>query len=402
MSQKTLKNLFDNYINSKTLFKDKNALTIKYTPDTVPHRNDQINQIGSILAPALKGDRPSNIFIYGMTGTGKTLVTQYVVGQLKESAASNNVNISLLYVNCKMKRVADTEYRLIAYLAGLLGKKVPPTGLPTDQVYKIFFEALEENKGVVMLILDEIDALVEKVGDEFLYTLTRINQDTDNSKVTIIGISNNLSFTENIDARVKSSLSDEELIFPPYNALQLKDILSERASISFSEDVVMDGVIQKCAALAAQEHGDARRALNLLRVAGELAERQNMEKVTENHVDCAESKIDMDHIIEAVKTQPKQSKLLLKAILSLTDKASDYIYTGDVFDLYVTFCDKVGLKPLTQRRVSDLIAELDMLSIINTKVISRGRHGRTRTIRLALSGKVYSRVTEFLDSEFNI
>ncbi|NOQ37359.1 ORC1-type DNA replication protein [archaeon] len=402
MSQKTLKNLFDNYMNSKTLFKDKNALTIKYTPDTVPHRDDQINQIGSILAPALKGDRPSNIFIYGMTGTGKTLITQYVVDQLKESAASNNINISVLYVNCKMKRVADTEYRLIAYLAGLLGKNVPPTGLPTDQVYKIFFEALEENTGVVMLILDEIDALVEKVGDEFLYTLTRINQDTDNSKVTIIGISNNLSFTDNMDARVKSSLSDEELIFPPYNAIQLKDILSERASISFSEDVVMDGVIQKCAALAAQEHGDARRALNLLRVAGELAERQNMDKVTENHVDCAESKIDMDHIIEAVKTQPKQSKLILKVILSLTDKASDCIYTGDVFDLYVTFCDKVGLKPLTQRRISDLIAELDMLSIINTKVISRGRHGKTRTIRLALSGKVHSRVAEFLNSEFNI
>jgi len=389
-------------MNSKTLFKDKNALTIKYTPDTVPHRDDQINQIGSILAPALRGDRPSNIFIYGMTGTGKTLITQYVVDQLKESAASNNINISVLYVNCKMKRVADTEYRLIAYLAGLLGKDVPPTGLPTDQVYKIFFEALEENTGVVMLILDEIDALVEKVGDEFLYTLTRINQDADNSKVTIIGISNNLSFTDNMDARVKSSLSDEELIFPPYNAIQLKDILSERASISFSENVITDGVIQKCAALAAQEHGDARRALNLLRVAGELAERQNMDKVTENHVDCAESKIDMDHIIEAVKTQPKQSKLILKVILSLTDKASDCIYTGDVFDLYVTFCDKVGLKPLTQRRISDLIAELDMLSIINTKVISRGRHGKTRTIRLALSGKVHSRVAEFLNSEFNI
>lgn len=390
-------------MNSEPLFKDKNALTIKYTPDTVPHRDDQISQIGSILVPALKGDRPSNIFLYGMTGTGKTLVTRYVVDQLKETAASHGVNINVMYVNCKMKRVADTEYRLIAYLSGLLGKNVPPTGLPTDQVYKIFFEALEkESTGVVILILDEIDALVEKVGGDFLYTLTRINQDTENSKVTIIGISNNLSFTENLDARVKSSLSDEELIFPPYNALQLKDILSERASISFSEGVIMDGVIPKCAALAAQEHGDARRALNLLRVAGELAERQNMDKVTEDHVDCAESKIDMDHIIEAVKTQPKQSKILIKAILSLTDKASDYIYTGDVFDLYVTFCDKIGLKPLTQRRVSDLIAELDMLSIINTKVISRGRHGRTRTIRLALSGKVYSKVTEFLDSEFNI
>ena len=387
---------------SKTLFKDKNSLTIRYTPDTVPHREEQINLIGGILAPALKGDRPSNIFIYGMTGTGKTLVTQYVTSQLKEIASANNVSIDVLYVNCKMKRVADTEYRLIAYLASLLGKKVPPTGLPTDQVYKIFFEALEEKKGVVILVLDEIDALIEKVGDELLYTLTRINQDTDNSKVTIVGISNNLSFTENMDARVKSSLSDEEMIFPPYNALQIKDILLERAEIAFTDNIITDGVIQKCAALAAQEHGDARRALNLLRVAGELAERQNMTNITLDHVDCAESKIDMDHIIEAVKTQPKQSKILLKTIFMLSEKSSEYIFTGDVFDLYVTLCDKIGIKPLTQRRISDLIAELDMLSIINTKVISRGRHGRTRTIRLAISGKVYTKVSDYLNNEFDI
>ncbi|MCK5594253.1 MAG: ORC1-type DNA replication protein [Candidatus Aenigmarchaeota archaeon] len=402
MSQKTLKNLFETYMTSKTLFKDKNSLTIRYTPDTVPHREEQINLIGGILAPALKGDRPSNIFIYGMTGTGKTLVTQYVTSQLKEIALANNVTIDVLYVNCKMKRVADTEYRLIAYLASLLGKKVPPTGLPTDQVYKIFFEALEEKKGVVILVLDEIDALIEKVGDELLYTLTRINQDTDNSKVTIVGISNNLSFTENMDARVKSSLSDEEMIFPPYNALQIKDILLERAEIAFTDDVITDGVIQKCAALAAQEHGDARRALNLLRVSGELAERQNMTDITLDHVDCAESKIDMDHIIEAVKTQPKQSKILLKTIFMLSEKSSEYIFTGDVFDLYVTLCDKIGIKPLTQRRISDLIAELDMLSIINTKVISRGRHGRTRTIRLAISGKVYTKVSDYLNNEFDI
>ncbi|MEA3229743.1 MAG: orc1/cdc6 family replication initiation protein [archaeon] len=399
MAQKTLKNLFDNYINSKTLFRDKNALTIRYTPETVQHRDEQINYLGSILAPALKGDRPSNIFIYGTTGTGKTLITQYVISQLKETAASNNIDITFLYVNCKMKRVADTEYRLIAHLSGLLGKKVPPTGLPTDQVYKIFFDVLESKAGTVILMLDEIDALVEKVGDEFLYTLTRINQDINASKVTIIGISNDLSFTDNIDIRVKSSLSDEELIFPPYNALQLKDILSKRAYLAFEENVISDGVIEKCAALAAQEHGDARRALNLIRVAGELAERQSSDKVTEAHVDCAESKIDMDHIIDAVKIQPKQSKVLLRSIIKLSDKESDYIYTGDVFDQYVTYCDKAGLNPLTQRRISDLISELDMLGIINTKVISRGRQGRTRTIRLALSGKVFSKVSEFLNNE---
>ncbi len=392
--------MFDDFINSKTIFKDKNALTIKYTPENIPHRDDQINTLGSILAPALKGDRPSNIFIYGITGTGKTLITHYVVNQLKTAASANDVHIHFLYVNCKMKRVADTEYRLIAYLAGELGKDVPPTGLPTDQVYKVFFEALESKPGIVILVIDEIDALVQKVGDDILYTLTRINQDIDESKVTIIGISNNLSFTDHLDVRVKSSLSDEELIFPPYNAMQLKDILKERSDLAFESEVIGPGVIEKCSALAAQEHGDARRALNLLRVAGELAERENKESIDEGYVDSAESKIDMDHIIEAVKLQPKQSKILILSIIKLTDKESDYIYTGDVYDKYVKYCDRIGLTPLTQRRISDLISELDMLGIIDTKVISRGRHGRTRTIRIALTEKLFNKVLDYLKNEF--
>lgn len=402
LAQQTLKNIFNNYMNSKTLFNDKDALTIRYTPETVPHREKQIEQIGNIIAPALKNDRPSNIFIYGMTGTGKTLVTKYVLDQLKEMAHSNNIKVTILYANCKMKRIADTEYRLFAHLAGLLDKKVPPTGLPSGQVYDIFFEALEQNKGTAILILDEIDALVEKVGDEILYNLTRINEKLNNSKVTIVGISNDLSFTNHIDARVKSSLCEEELLFPPYNALQLKDILRERAAISFNKGILEDGVVQKCAAFAAQEHGDARRALNLLRIAGELAERENSEKVTESHVDCAESKIDMDRVIEAVKTLPKQSKILLLSIFRLSENTSEYIYTGDVFDLYTTICEKVGMKPLTQRRVSDLISELDMLTIIDTKVISRGRHGRTRTIRLGVTGKVFTKVSENLNNEFTV
>jgi len=401
MSQKTIQDLFSDYMDKEPIFSNKKALTISYTPEDVPHRDNQINQLGLILAPALKNDRPSNVFIYGSTGTGKTLITTYVTNQLKIAAKKAESDLYIMYVNCKMKRVADTEYRLLAHLANILEKEVPATGLPTDHVYKIFFDALEERKGVVIIIIDEIDALISKVGDELLYNLTRINQELQNIKISIIGISNNLSFTDYIDARVKSALSEEELVFPPYNAVQLQDILFNRAKIAFSEDKIKDGVLSKCAALAAQEHGDARRALDLLRVAGELAERNNNTQITEKHVDMAESKVDMDRIMEVVKTQPKQSKAVICSIFTLLDGISkEKILTGEVYDTYKNICSQISLKPLTQRRISDIITELDMLSIISAKVISKGRYGRTREIGIAISKDIHSRIMDYLKKEF--
>ena len=401
MSQKTIQDLFSDYMNKQPIFSNKKALTISYTPEDVPHRDDQINQLGLILAPALKNDRPSNVFIYGATGTGKTLITTYVTNQLKIAAKKAESDLHIMYVNCKMKRVADTEYRLLAHLANILGKEVPATGLPTDHVYKIFFDALEEREGVIILIIDEIDALISKVGDELLYNLTRINQELQNIKISIIGISNNLSFTDYMDARVKSALSEEELVFPPYNAVQLQDILFSRAKIAFSEDKIKEGVLSKCAALAAQEHGDARRALDLLRVAGELTERNNDTQITEKHVDMAESKVDMDRIMEVVKTQPKQSKAVICSIFTLLDGTTkEKILTGEVYDTYKNICSQISLKPLTQRRISDIITELDMLSIISAKVISKGRYGRTREIGIAISKDIHSRIMDYLKKEF--
>lgn len=398
--QTTLDNLFTKYIENTSLFRDKTALEIKYTPEDIPHRNKKIQELASILAPTLRGERPSNLFIYGTPGTGKTLVARHVMDELKKAAIKNRKSLCSLYVNCKMRGVADTEYRLLAHISGLLGKRVPATGLPTPEVYKTFFNALREQTGVVLLFLDEIDELVKKAGDDILYNLTRISQGSGGIDVAVVGISNDLSFTDNIDPRVKSSLSEEEIVFPPYNALELRDILQARAVLAFKPGSLSEGAVSKCAALAAQEHGDARRALNLLRVAGELAERENALQVVERQVDMAEAKLDTDHTMEAVRKLPRQSKALLFSILHQSAGREKQIYTGDVFDNYASVCRSAQLNTLTQRRVSDLISELDMLGIISTRVISRGRHGRTRTISLAMPAGVYSRIEEFLSSEF--
>lgn len=390
MSQLNLKDIFREYSSNASVFANKEALGNRYVPDIIPHREDKIKQIAKTIAPALRGQRVSNIFIYGTVGTGKTVSVNYAASELGRLGGEPG-SIRIIYINCKMKNVSDTEYRLLAELSRSLGREVPVTGLPTDQVYRIFFEELDSREQSVILILDEIDALVKKIGDGILYNLTRINQDLKRAKLSIIGISNDLSFTEDLDPRVKSSLSEEEIIFPPYNATQLRDILEQRAEQAFSEGALDSGVIPKCAALAAQEHGDARRALDLLRIAGEIVEREGGFRIATEHIDKAESKLDLDKTVEVVRAQPMQSQAVLAGIIRLAD-GHEKIQTGDVFPIYESICSGNGLKPLTQRRVSDLIGGLDMLGIINVKVISRGRYGRTREIRTALSGNILERV----------
>jgi len=399
MSQTNIKSMFTDYIDKDSVFKDKEPLTTNWKPDNILHRDQQINNLASILAPSLRGDDPSNVFIYGSVGTGKSLITKHVTNELGDVAGEEDVDLNIVYINCKMKKVADTEYRLLAKLAGELGDDVPSTGLPTDEVYNRFFEALQEQKGVVIIALDEIDALVKKVGDEFLYNLTRINDDLNKTKVSIVGISNDLNFTEYMDSRVKSSLSEEEIIFPPYNAIELREILKERAGKGFVDDSLQDGVISKCSALAAQEHGDARRALDLIRVAGELAERSSQERVLKDHVDMAQDKIERDRIVETVRSQPKHSKLVLYTILEMTED-EDEIATGDVYSEYKELCDSVDVSSLTQRRVSGLISELDMLGVINAKVISKGRYGRTRQISVDLSDGIRGQIRELVEDKF--
>lgn len=402
MAQKGLKIFFEKFLEREPLFKDKSALQANYTPDSISHRDEQIEALASILAPILRMEKPSNIFIYGKTGTGKTLSVNYTTQQIAEIAAEKKIPLKIIYLNCKLKKVVDTEYRIIAQLAREFGKTIPPTGLPTDEIYKIFYSVLDKEKMLVIIILDEIDQLVKKIGDEVLYNLTRINAELKNSQISLIGISNNLVFTDNLDSRVKSSLSEEEMVFPPYNALQIQNILRQRVEVAFHEKSIEDGLIEKCAAYAARDHGDARRAIELLRVAAELAERDNCEKVCIQNLDAAEDKIEKDRIIDTVTTQPKQHQIVLYSIISLFEQNKDNIFTGEVYDLYKNLCEKLGFRPLTQRRISDIVGEFDMLGLINVKVISKGRYGRTREIFLAVPTRTNSRIKKILEDDLDL
>ncbi|ARS91745.1 Cdc6/Cdc18 family protein [Natrarchaeobaculum aegyptiacum] len=567
--------LFDDLLSGEPIFENKEVLRPSYTPHELPHRSDQINKMATILVAALRGETPSNILIYGKTGTGKTASAKFVSKELESTSQKYSVPCDVEYINCE---VTDTQYRVLAQLANKFIEKneariddridsleslletvdeyeqrrdsmaeadattdpdrpepasvdgstqpdhhssnpsrdphgshadsptsqqnreaespadnrdsassagsvdstgsagptpaeesptespsppetegsadggstrqqsatdgrehvdaaerpadgnrevvegnrgpggndhplestpfdsreaiedrieeleddaesfeeVPMTGWPTDRVYSVFFDAVDYDERVVVIMLDEIDKLVEKSGDDTLYNLSRMNSELENSRVSIIGISNDLKFTDFLDPRVKSSLGEEEIVFPPYDANQLRDILEHRSDVAFKAGALSDDVIPLCAAFAAQEHGDARRALDLLRTAGELAERSQAETVEERHVREAQDKIELDRVVEVVRTLPTQSKLVLFAIISLEKNGVHSINTGEVFNIYKRFCEEIDADVLTQRRVTDLISELDMLGIVNAVVVSKGRYGRTKEINLSV------------------
>ncbi len=379
----TLDEIFEGYLKSPKLIKRRDVLDSSFVPENLPHRTDQIKQLGYILASVLRGAKPSNILCFGKTGTGKTAVSKYVLNILGKKAPQHGLRIEVAYLNCN---TVDTNYRVFADLCSTLGIEVPFTGLATDEVFSRFKLGLDQRDSLFIVVLDEIDSLIKKSGNETLYNLTRINSDLNRAKVSLIGISNDLKFKEYLDPRVLSSLSEEELVFKPYEAPEITDILVERAKIAFQESTLAEGVIKMIAAIAAQEHGDARRAIDLLRVSAEIAEREGAEKISQPHVKKAQGAIERNTITEVISTLPLQSKMVILSIYTLENMTinSETVSTGDVYEKYTQICREMGMDSLTQRRVGDLINELDALGIISARVVSRGRHGRTKEIRFSI------------------
>lgn len=377
-----LDDVFRKFVDNARIFKNREVLRHDYLPDRLPHREEQIRQFGETVAPVLKGERCSNVFIYGKTGTGKTAVTKYVLSHLEAKAKEFSAPARFCYVNCRM---AASEYRVFASLCQNIGVHVPFTGLSVGEVFDRFKTGLEASRIIFIIVLDEVDTLIKARGDDPLYELTRINETLSCSKLSLVGISNDLRLKEYLDPRVFSSLSEEEIVFRPYDASELQNVLLERSRLAFHDGSLSDAAVSLCAALAAAEHGDARRALDLLRVAGEIAERKGASVVVEEHVREAEKSIEHNRVTEALKNLTLHSKLVVLSVYHLNRMDASRAVTGEIYDVYGELCGELGVVPLTQRRLCSLVNELDSMGLLNTKVISMGRYGRTKKIRLEVT-----------------
>lgn len=378
--------IFDRSINKRnTLIKNRNILQTTYIPDQLPHRENEINIIVEILTPSLNKDKPSNILIIGKTGTGKTAVLNYIGKELKK-ADPEEKNCSFIYVNCE---IVDNPYGILYNISNQIIKdqnsKIPFTGWSLDRVYDTITHHVDKEDKVFIIVLDEIDRILNKNGDDIFYFLTTMNEILKFSKVSIIGVTNNAKLTDLLSTKIKSRLGEEKIVFPPYNPEQLQDILKKRAELAFEPGVIQDGVISYCAAISAQDSGDARKALDLLRVSAETAEREGETIVSEAHVKKARNQIELDAVVEVIKTLTVQSKIVLMSIIKNHEVKNNSVITGDVYATYKEICYILNYSPLKEKRVADLISELDMLGIIHARVKSFGRNGRTREIDLNIN-----------------
>jgi len=373
LSDDLLDSIFEKAVTGKTLIKNRRTLTIDYVPEKLPFRDEETKTIAQTLSVVLKGARPSNLLLFGKPGTGKTAVIKNVVQRLHQKAKDLEIEVTVPFVNAK---TANTGYKVLYEIAENMGinqeeeKKLQVhfTGLSMGEATDRILDFIQKKKKLhVVLIIDEVDSLVDRNGDDILYNFTRANERISGGGfISLIGISNSLTFKDKLDPRVRSSLSEEEMVFNPYTVEQLQKILADRAKLAFNDDVISNAAINLCAAMAGRENGDARKAIDLLRVAAEIAERERLTNVEEKHVRLAQEKIEKDTNHEVLKNSTTHTKIVILAIMK-----SKNGNTGEVYDIYSSLCNNAEYEPLTQRRITQIISELDQLGLVSSDVVSQ-------------------------------
>jgi cell division control protein 6 len=381
-----LDSIFENAVDGKALIKNRRTLTIDYVPEKLPFRDEETKTVAQTLSVVLKGARPSNLLLFGKPGTGKTAVVKNVIQRLHKKAKDLGIEVTVPFVNAK---TANTGYKVLYEIAENMGinneeeKKLQVhfTGLSMGEATDRILDFIQKKKKLhVVLIIDEVDSLVDRNGDDILYNFTRANERiSEGGFISLIGVSNSLTFKDKLDPRVRSSLSEEEMVFNPYTVEQLQKILTDRVRLAFNDDVISGAAINLCAAMAGKENGDARKAIDLLRVAAEIAERERSTNVGEKHIRLAQEKIEKDTNYEVLKNSTTHTKIVILAILK-----SKNGNTGEVYEIYSSLCNNAEHEPLTQRRITQIISELDQLGLVTSDVVSKGRYGRSQKIKITV------------------
>jgi cell division control protein 6 len=358
---------------SNNIFKTRDPFKEGFVPDQIFERDDIFDKYTRSLQSIVDGFGPTNIFIFGDSGLGKTAVTNKMIQHLKHECDNKNMQLTVIKMNCNK---LDTTYSVIRYIANQLNEKTYKQGHHKTDLWDAIYTAMDSKGGEFLFILDEIDQLGSD--DELLYDFPRARSmgELEHARVGVIGISNNQLYKQNLSPRVKSTLCDTEIRFDPYDATELRTILDYYSNLAFKEDVMTDSVISLCAAITAKESGDARYALDLLETSGAIARRDSDNKVKREHFEQARSEIEEHKIKEIYQSGlTTQQKMVLLATNFLVVEREHEVKLKSIYDRYCDICTELDNEKVTKRRVNDFCQMLTEKGLLTTDETNIGAKG---------------------------
>jgi len=371
------------------ILKDAQVLSPDYVPAQLIGRKKEITDLAKIFKPIDFKGYPSNALLFGKSGSGKTVVVKFLLHKLMERLESKKLMdhpLRWAYIQCKKHR---TEIKVLYEIIKQLDPKtqVPRTGLAPSEYYDALWEIIRDQNISLVLVLDEIDAL--QAGD-LLYNLSRAGEShqlPERHFLTTIGISNNFDYGNSLDSRTQSSMIFKDVIFDTYNAEQIKAILCDRVKLAFFKGAIANETIELCAAISARAHGDARKAIDLLRAASLYAEENDFSQVLPEHIDKAFEGLDDDRLMRIVTNLPLHDKIVILSILKNTNYNKPITNVSKVTNMYYKICDFINEKRKGRTTVSNKIGEFETMGFIKVLSVKRGRGEGGREIELSVSSR---------------
>ncbi len=360
-------------------------------------RNNEIREVCSHFAPIFQGGHPVHLSVLGKTGTGKTITLLYLLQEFERLCSEKGIPFQQYHLDLCCPAPC---FRALNTLACLMGaSKFYKRGISLEDLMTAIERCLLSTSGYVAIFVDEADNIRTDPNTFFTFLVKRLPLRV-NAKIILLFASNRLNWSDNLDPRVKSCLKMRELIFEPYDATSLQHILGLRVEKALRPGTVEDGVIEKIAAVSSRNHGDARKAVDLLTRAAYLAERKG-ERITQATVDLASDEIERDKYLAMIRTSPKHLQAALYSALTGKHKGHA-LRTGDAYLLYDRFCREASLTPLTQRAFTDLLSELDMYGFLRASTVSLGRYGRTKEIYVSVSPAIIDQMRRLIRSNLDL
>ena len=381
LNEKEIKTIRQRLSKQNSVFSQKRFLDSLYLPSSIIGRKEQAEQLLRHIESQRHDFVVPVISVFGRSGSGKSTVVRFVCQNIGDLACSCYVNLR------KARTVFGCANQILAGLGSESLKSADGINKAVDTIGSQIEEILfSKQKKFFILVLDEYDVIFsDKRGkpSDFMYKLLTLEEDLREKDLwlCLITISNNALSEYELDDRVKSRMGSCDVFFPPYKKDEVIAILRDRAKKAFAKPVDVS-VLEYCAKLGSDDHGDARRALDLLRVSGELG---NGRKITKKDVENAQQRLQKDRIELIVTNASYHQKVLISAIcVNIIYSEGGWTSTSSIYDKYGKILQK-DTKSLSYRRVVDLLVELENMGLVTTRTTSRGRRGYGTEYRLKFS-----------------